>query len=339
MNEKVKLTRTTAGRAAALALGVVLLLAPVAWALGELEQKPGTAACVSETGSGGGCRDGTGLDLAFGVATSPDGESVDVSSAGSGAVAVFDRDPATGALSQKPGSAGCFSDTGNGGACHDGTALAGAISVEASPDGSSVYVTAAGSDAVAVLDRAATVPVPPPPSPAPPPPPSPLPTRDVLAPTVSGLRLTPESLPGRTQPHPDRSTGHRPPPDTARLAAALHPFRTRARAHPYRARPDWPPHRQTLPNTDAQTARPAPLHSLPARGHPHPQRLSRRRQHDRVQRPDRQTPARTRHVSRHDHRHRPRRQPLNTSPRHLHDRAGVAQTECQLAPRPTGANR
>jgi hypothetical protein len=53
MNETVKLTRTTAGRAAALALAVVLLLAPVAWALGELEQKPGNAGCVSETGTNG----------------------------------------------------------------------------------------------------------------------------------------------------------------------------------------------------------------------------------------------------------------------------------------------
>jgi hypothetical protein len=32
---------------------LVLVLAPVAWALGELEQKPGNAGCVSETGTGG----------------------------------------------------------------------------------------------------------------------------------------------------------------------------------------------------------------------------------------------------------------------------------------------
>jgi hypothetical protein len=59
----MKPTRTTTRRAAALlALAAVLLLAPVAWALGELEQKPGTAGCVSETGTGGACQDGTALD-------------------------------------------------------------------------------------------------------------------------------------------------------------------------------------------------------------------------------------------------------------------------------------
>jgi hypothetical protein len=48
----------------------------VAWALDELEQKRGTAGCVSETESR--------------------------------AVAIFDRDPETEALTQKPGTAGCM---------------------------------------------------------------------------------------------------------------------------------------------------------------------------------------------------------------------------------------
>jgi ferric-dicitrate binding protein FerR (iron transport regulator) len=44
MKAMIKPTRTTRRRAAALAaLAAVLLLAPVAWALGELQQKPGTA--------------------------------------------------------------------------------------------------------------------------------------------------------------------------------------------------------------------------------------------------------------------------------------------------------
>jgi hypothetical protein len=80
MNKTVRLTRTTAGRAAALALAVVLLLAPVAWALGELEQKPGTAGCISENGSGGACQDGTALAGTSDVAASADGKNVYVTS-------------------------------------------------------------------------------------------------------------------------------------------------------------------------------------------------------------------------------------------------------------------
>jgi hypothetical protein len=62
--------------AALLALAVLLLSAPVAWALGELSQKPGTAGCVSGTGTGGACRDGKALEAATGVTASPDGKSV-----------------------------------------------------------------------------------------------------------------------------------------------------------------------------------------------------------------------------------------------------------------------
>ena len=47
MNGTIKPSRKTGRRAAALfALVAVLLLAPAAWALGKLEQKPGTAGCV-----------------------------------------------------------------------------------------------------------------------------------------------------------------------------------------------------------------------------------------------------------------------------------------------------
>jgi DNA-binding beta-propeller fold protein YncE len=139
--------------AAMVGLAAALLFAPVAWALGELSQKAGTAGCVSETGTGGACRDGKALEQALRVAVSPDGRNLYVASAQSDAVAVFDRDPATGALTQKAGSAGCVSDDGTGGLCRDGTALDGAAAVAVSPDGGSVYAVSAFSDAVAVFDR------------------------------------------------------------------------------------------------------------------------------------------------------------------------------------------
>ena len=65
-------------------------------------------------------------------------------------MAVFDR-ARDGTLTQKPGLAGCISETGI--RCQDGTALDGAQSVTISPNGHSAYVASAFSDAVAVFDR------------------------------------------------------------------------------------------------------------------------------------------------------------------------------------------
>ena len=117
---------------------------------GTLTQKPGTAACVSDTGAGP-CADGTGLDGALGVMVSPDGNNAYVASSGSDAVAVFAR-AADGTLTQMAGR--CVSDTGAG-PCVDGTALDVASSVTVSPDGHSVYVASQLSSAVAVFARAA----------------------------------------------------------------------------------------------------------------------------------------------------------------------------------------
>ncbi len=124
---------------------------------GDLIQKPGPAACLSDTGAGR-CRDGTALSGAASVAVSPDGKSAYVASEFSNAVAVFDR-TRNGRLIQKAGTAGCISDTGAG-PCVDGKVLQGANFVTVSPDGENVYVTsnsffaAADSNAVAVFDRA-----------------------------------------------------------------------------------------------------------------------------------------------------------------------------------------
>jgi DNA-binding beta-propeller fold protein YncE len=120
---------------------------------GRLTQKAGTAGCVSDNGTGGECVDGTALSFTRFVAVSADGRSVYASAANSGAIAVFDRDAESGALTQKAGTAGCVSETGTGGACADGVALDRPAAIEATPDGRSLYVASQDSDAVAVFDR------------------------------------------------------------------------------------------------------------------------------------------------------------------------------------------
>jgi 6-phosphogluconolactonase (cycloisomerase 2 family) len=99
-----------------------------------------------------------GINNSYAIAASKDGRSVYSVSRDSDAIARFDRDPATGALTYR----GCLtSSTGvpnctqipgssvNG----DNSPFNDALGVTVSPDGGSVYVAGTSSDAVARLDR------------------------------------------------------------------------------------------------------------------------------------------------------------------------------------------
>jgi DNA-binding beta-propeller fold protein YncE len=121
---------------------------------GALTQLAGTAGCVSQTGTGGTCVDGIALRGAISVVVSPDGKNVYVASVLSNAVAAFQRDTTTGALTQLAGSAACVREPA--GACRVGRNLARPFSLAVSPDGKNVYAAASVSDAVAVLRRNAT---------------------------------------------------------------------------------------------------------------------------------------------------------------------------------------
>jgi DNA-binding beta-propeller fold protein YncE len=122
---------------------------------GSISQPSGTAGCVSETGAGP-CGDGHALDTPLGVAVSPDKKSVYVASANSSAVARFNRNTTTGAISQPSGTAGCVSETGSG-PCADGHGLGSSVGVTVSPDGKSVYaVSIFNGGAVARLNRTTT---------------------------------------------------------------------------------------------------------------------------------------------------------------------------------------
>jgi DNA-binding beta-propeller fold protein YncE len=134
-------------------LALCSLMAAPLLAVPPLLQLPGVDGCVTETATGGACADGVALDLAIGVAVSPDGKNVYVASQISDAVAVFDREVVTGALAQQSGMSAGVSETGTGGACRDGFALDGAYSVTVSPDGRNVYAATTFSDSVVAFIR------------------------------------------------------------------------------------------------------------------------------------------------------------------------------------------
>lgn len=120
--------------------------------VGSLAQLPRPDACTQEGGDGINCRDGVGLDGAHDVTISPDGKSVYVAALFSKAVAVFSRDPASGALTQLAPPNGCVADAGDGVTCQDGLGLNGATAVAVSPDNAHVYVAAAAGLSVFARD-------------------------------------------------------------------------------------------------------------------------------------------------------------------------------------------
>jgi DNA-binding beta-propeller fold protein YncE len=121
---------------------------------GELTQKAGAVGCVSEGGSGGACRRGRALHAPVALAISPDGKDVYAAAASSNAVAILGRDPATGALTQSRGVAGCIAESGGGDRCGRARALREPVGIAVSPDGKSVYVASSRSEALTVFRRA-----------------------------------------------------------------------------------------------------------------------------------------------------------------------------------------
>ena len=118
-------------------------------ATGLLVQKRGTAGCVAQARLKG-CARGRGLYSPSQIAVSPDGLNVYASTVN--AIAIFNRDPSTGDLTQPAGAAGCItSDLKENPTCAPGRSLGGAIAL--SPDGLSVYNSGGNGGSVAVLDR------------------------------------------------------------------------------------------------------------------------------------------------------------------------------------------
>jgi len=110
------------------------------------------AGCIQDGGKADCGPTQQGLNGATGVAVSPDRKSVYVASLLDHAIARFDRDTATGALTP----AGCIQDAGLADCGPTQPGLSGARGVVVSPDERSVYVTstgAAGDHAIVRFDR------------------------------------------------------------------------------------------------------------------------------------------------------------------------------------------
>jgi 6-phosphogluconolactonase (cycloisomerase 2 family) len=110
--------------------------------------------CVTQSATAG-CTTGRGLSGAYNLALSRDGRSLYVVSRHSAAIAVFDRDPQTGAITQKPGAAGCIAAKATSG-CGGARGLIGVRGVTVSADGHSVYTGAFSDSAIAVFARTAS---------------------------------------------------------------------------------------------------------------------------------------------------------------------------------------
>jgi len=117
---------------------------------GALAQLPAGAGCISGLPVPN-CANGRALVGPDVVVVSPDGANVYVGSFFGNAVAVFNRDQASGGLTQPGGSAGCIAAATSG--CATGLALAAPEGMAISGNGASVYVATALSNAVVVLAR------------------------------------------------------------------------------------------------------------------------------------------------------------------------------------------
>jgi len=114
-----------------------------------VEQRAGTAACISRDGAGG-CAPASGLDGVRSLALGPDDRRLySAAGGGSGAVAAFERDRETGALEPR----GCLAAADDARGCAASPRVAGAADIAVSREGGRVFVLARASDAVALLIR------------------------------------------------------------------------------------------------------------------------------------------------------------------------------------------
>src|SRR5689334_8143728 len=106
--------------------------------------RPVPQSCVSFDGSNGQCGVARAADALNGVLIAPGGTTAYVTSTqlfngGQNALLIFNRDPATGALTQRAGKAGCISQDSTENQCETNRMLGGPGPLALSPDGNQLY--------------------------------------------------------------------------------------------------------------------------------------------------------------------------------------------------------
>ena len=128
----------------------VTAFAPTTTTLG-LGQKEGVTGCVVWLRSVG-CGFAVAMRAPEGLVVSPDGNSLYTAAFLTGAIDVFDRDPESGNLTQKPEQAGCLAARSVPN-CAPARALKGVSSIALSADSRYLYSTSFGSNAVDIFRR------------------------------------------------------------------------------------------------------------------------------------------------------------------------------------------
>jgi DNA-binding beta-propeller fold protein YncE len=116
---------------------------------GALTQKAGQGGCIHNGAATATCGAGHFLGSPLGIAINKAGTHVYVAAASANAVLIFDRDPSTGVLTQKPDDLGCIA-TGNA-QCRAGRAITSSYEVALSPDDQYLYVTSNGGSSVTAM--------------------------------------------------------------------------------------------------------------------------------------------------------------------------------------------
>lgn len=114
---------------------------------GTLTQPAGASGCVMRVVAFG-CGPGRKLIDPEGLVSSPDGANLYATVFASGALDVFDRQPSTGALMQKPGQLGCFVSKPKRDCTLGRGGLHGVSSAVISPDGKYLYAVANASNSI-----------------------------------------------------------------------------------------------------------------------------------------------------------------------------------------------
>lgn len=121
---------------------------------GALTQLPGASGCIANRATPG-CATGRALDGPDVLVVSPDGKNVYVGAFVGNAIAVFNRNASSGALTQPADTTGCIANAPANG-CTTGLALASPEGMAISDDGANVYAATAVSNAVVTFARDAS---------------------------------------------------------------------------------------------------------------------------------------------------------------------------------------